>query len=166
MSYESLLAGIAESARKSWPGKEGERRAAHVIELIEAKAPVYAAAFGIDKSELLALWEEQRSVNAVNHYQESKLPDLTDVRIYDSREAFMAAVPSGKFRCPACNGESTDPQECNSGLKADGETCNWKSYGFFGTLGKGVNVLIKEWKLQRTVPLEIFMPVDFEKDVS
>jgi len=163
MSYESLLASVGDAARKGWTGMEGERRALAVMELIDKKVPAYAEAFGIDKEEMLALWEKQRSVSVPNYYQQGNIPDLGSVRLFDTRDAFRAAVPSGKFRCPACNGESTDPQECNSGVKTDGETCNWKSYGFFGTMGKGVSILIKEWKEDRTIPLEIFMPVDFEE---
>ena len=39
--------------------------------------------------------------------------------------------------------------------------CNWKSYGLFGTLNKGITVVVKE-DLQS---VEIFMPIAWEERI-
>jgi hypothetical protein len=39
-----------------------------------------------------------------------------------------------------------------------GKTCDWKAYGLFGTLGKGISVFVK-----KEIRIEtIFMPVSWE----
>lgn len=158
-----MLAEILKKIREGFPGPVGDSRAVTIEAFIQKRAPEYAALMGIDKAEVLAMWERTRQVNCTNHYQEANIPDLDGVYVYETRDAFRAATPSGKFRCPLCKGESTDPQECNSGIRDENQKkCDWKSYGFFGTAGQGIRVFFKEWGEKRPTPLEIFKPIDFE----
>ncbi len=68
------------------------------------------------------------------------------------------ACPSRKFRCPSCGGLSSNPYECNASKE-----CDWKSYGFFRTMGKGVRIAIKEGFIENPQIHEIFMPLEFEQ---
>jgi len=61
---------------------------------------------------------------------------------------------TGKYICPNCEKESTDPYECSQ------EKCDWKVYGLFGDLGKGIKVIIKDKFLEHPVPMRIFKPVE------
>ena len=65
------------------------------------------------------------------------------------------------FRCPACNGISTNSVKCNSGKKLGNIICDWKAYGLFGTMGKGLNVFIKE----TVIGYHIFMPIIYEEQL-
>ena len=60
-----------------------------------------------------------------------------------------------------CKGITTDYQECNSGKKmSKGKICNWKSYGLFGTCGKGYTCLVKEGFLEHPKVYNIFKPIE------
>jgi hypothetical protein len=48
---------------------------------------------------------------------------------------------------------------CTSGFDGDGKPCDWKAYGLFGTLGKGLRVMLVEGWLDNPRVHEIFMPV-------
>jgi hypothetical protein len=45
---------------------------------------------------------------------------------------------------------------------ADGKTCDWKVYGLFGHLGKGIFVFVKE----KVAGKNIFMPVAWEQGAT
>ena len=117
------------------------------------RAEEYAKALRTTKEEVIKVWEENRGYWYMNYYQGCKQPHIQNgsVYVFDSAKDFWAKV-SGEFRCPSCEKISTNPYDCSQ----DG--CNWKSYGLFGTSGKGITVICKD-TLQST---HIFKPIIFE----
>jgi len=156
-----IITKIAAECVASWSGEEGQRRAARVQALLDRVLPEYAAVLGLTHDEVLAAIEAKRTYAAMNYYQDANFPKLGDVTVFDTPEAFIAAYPSRKYTCPACAGISTDPYECNSGTaRENGKPCDWKSYGLFGTMGKGLRVVVKSTFLEHPRVHEIFMPAE------
>ena len=116
------------------------------------RAEHYAELLATTKEIILQQWEEQRRYWYMNYYQESNQPPLAKVKIFEDLEALKASILDKGFRCPKCNGVSTDPYDCTC------TDCNWKSYGLFGTMGKGVDVLVKTSNVKN----HIFFPVAWE----
>ena len=150
------IAEVVETARASWSGNEGDRRADRVRSVIDEVCAEYGEALGIQPAEVFESIEAQRDYCAVNYYQRAKFPSLSEVTIYGDIDEFKAMVNGQGFRCPSCGDVSTDPYECSN------EDCDWKSYGLFNCLGKGHKVLLKSAFPDRLVPSEIFMPVALE----
>lgn len=141
-----------------------EARAQELDTFIRDVVAEYAAALQLPELEVLAAIERRRSYSAVNYYQRANFPHLKDVRVFNTLAELHAAVPSRKFRCPACGGVSNDSEECTAGTKRDdGTTCNWKAYGFLRCLGKGVSLLVKDQFHRMGRPAELFMPLGFEQ---
>ena len=170
---DATIEKIKQLARESWPGKVGEERAEQVEAFLRQRIPEYATAFGLSETEVMEAIEGRRNYSAVNYYQEANFPSLKGVRVFESQEALEATIPPGsKFRCSACGGESTNPYECNSGKVVSGikngkkGVCNWKTFGFLRTAGKGFRFTIKEGFLEKPMVDEIFMPVCFESEAS
>jgi len=164
--FENTLEALKSEARKSWAGETGEQRAKALEEFLSKKLAHYSAHLGFSKEEILAAWEEKRSYSAINFYQESKFPSLDGVRVFENADELKKLLPSKKFRCPACSGESKDPYVCDTGLPMDksGKKCDWKAFGLFGTLGKGLRFTFKDSFLENGGIIDsIFMPVDLEK---
>lgn len=119
----------------------------------------YAGKTGLSAIDILNAWESHRSYWYMNYYQEANQPliEAENVHVFDTVEAFKESVGAPQFRCPKCKGVSSDPYECNAS-----DDCDWKSYGLFGTLGKGSYVFIKsELRGQ-----EIFTPVAWEREAK
>lgn len=162
--FEAIIKDLTIEAFNGWPGKIGYERAVQLDSFIRETVTEYATALGMNELDVLAALEGCRTYCAVNYYQQSKFPSLTGVRIFGSTEELSAAIPSRKFRCPACGGVSTNYQECNSGeLRKDGGTCNWKAYGLFRTMGAGAHIVVKDQFLADGIVHEIFMPLEFEE---
>ena len=119
----------------------------------------YAEKLNLSASELLDKWEEERDYWYMNYYQDCNMPKIEEgkVFVFDTVDDFLKSIPSKKFICPFCKGITTNPYECNSGIKKDNKTCDWKVYGLFD-LGH-VTVFVKD-KLQFD---RIFTPVDWEE---
>lgn len=161
--YKSLRAAIEGDCRSGWP--DSDRMAKLTFACDRAKH--YEEKTGVPAGDILTAWEGRRNYWYMNYYQDANQPLITgdSVRVFETKEDARAAIGKGGFRCPRCKGVSANPYECNSGVKLilrDGnkpEKCNWKVYGLFGALGKGVTVFVKSelrgW--------EIFMPVAWEK---
>jgi hypothetical protein len=141
---EATIEKIKQLARNSWPGAIGEQRATEVEALLRQRIPEYAEAFGLSEHDVLEAIEGRRSYSAVGYYQEANFPSLTGVRVFENEAALREAIPpGGKFRCPMCKGESTNPYKCNSGKVVAGirgtrkrskkEVCNWKAGGLLRT---------------------------------
>ena len=125
------------------------------------RARHYAEKLGLEPGVILDKWEEGRSYWYMNYYQDSRQPllDSDNVRVFDSHDTLMQSVGDAGFRCPRCGGVSNSPYECNSGLEMEpGQVCDWKSWGLFGTLGKGVYVFVRD-VIQGE---HIFMPIAWE----
>ena len=161
---EEIIEKLKNEARASWDGSVGEDRATALEKFVRGMLYDYSEALGLSQEEILKSIEGSRTWSAINFYQEARFPKLSNVKLFDSRDALLAATPSRKFRCPRCEGVSTSPYDCNSGKDMElGKVCDWKSYGLFGTLGKGVFVAIKGDFLKYPRIEEIFTPIDFEE---
>jgi hypothetical protein len=156
----ALLAAIRAECLGSWPGATGERRADGVRALLDRVLPEYASALGLTQQAVLQAIEQRRDYSAVNYYQEGNFPPLDGVLLFGTVAKFKHMFPSGRYRCPACDGVSSDPYACNAGTVRDGEACDWKAYGLFRTLGKGLRVIITDNFLTCPVVQDIFMPVE------
>lgn len=118
-----------------------------------ARAKHYGERTNTPWEKILESWEEQRDYWYLNYYQECNQPEIKDakVRIFDTVEDLLKSAGK-EFRCPACSGVSKSAYKCTC------EKCDWKAYGLFGTMGKGITVFVKD----RLVVNEIFMPIAWE----
>jgi len=155
-----IIQKIAASIHKNNSVRLAEQRIGEVQALLDRVLPEYSAVLGLTPDEVLAAIEAKRNVTAPNYYQDANFPRLDDVTVLESLEAFAAAYPSGKYVCPACGGHSTNYSACNTGIERDGKVCNWKAYGLFGTMGKGMRVIVKPTFLEHPRVHEIFIPVE------
>lgn len=165
IKVEQIIEKLKEQARKSWDGEIGERRAVELEKYLRRKLEEYSNALGIPQKEILEAWEKDRTYSAINYYQEANQPSIKadKVKVFENVEEMLEAIGEKKFRCPCCNGISTNPYECNSDQEmSKGKTCNWKAYGLFGDLGKGVYVYIKDQLKGET----IFMPISWERAIA
>jgi len=159
---EQTIEKLKEQARKSWSGETGEQRARDLETYLRNKLEEYSNALNIPKEEILKSWEEDRTYSAINYYQESNQPSIKSdkVKVFETVEEMLQAIGEKKFRCPSCNGISTNPYSCNSGEEmSKGKTCDWKVYGLLGDLGKGTFIYIKV-KLKGET---IFTPISWEE---
>lgn len=158
------------NGHKNWIS---EKQASSIIRCALGAATHYAKVLNLTTQEVLNAFENNRTYWAVNYYQRSKFPKLTNknVHVFENINAAHDAMKSKKFRCPSCNGISTDPYNCNANTPANTKSgiCDWKAFGLFGCLGKGFNFIIKDEFLDGTlldgtpVITTIFMPLEFEK---
>jgi len=154
MNYKEII----EQARSTWSGETGDKRAESVKQVLDTRLENYSKNTGFSKGEILIAFEKMRTINTVNFYQESKFPLFENVVVFDNLEDFKKAYPSGKSYCPKCSQESDSFYECSQ------DKCDWKSYGFFGNLGKGIEVIIKSKFLEHPVPENIFKPIEHDKE--
>lgn len=141
-----------------------------------ARAKHYAEKTGLSAADILNAWEKERTYWYMNFYQDANQPELEGdrIKVFDTIDDAKKSIGKPEFRCPACNGVSKDPYACDSGKKMmvtkgkgkkaklveSDKVCDWKVYGLFGDLGKGVFVFVKsEMRGQR-----IFMPIAWERD--
>lgn len=161
MEFEELIKKPIEDARATWDGAEGDNRATRVENFIRSKTAQYADRLGFTPVHILTSMETARRVTAPNHYQEACYPNLDGVIVFDNAKEYRRCFPSHRFICPACSGISTDPTVCDSGVvDKHGDTCDWKAFGLFGTMGKGFRFVIKDTFLEKAVVYEIFKPIE------
>ncbi len=131
------------------------------------RAKHYEEKTGIPAGEILTAWETRRSQWYMNYYQDANQPKIEgdSVRVFETKDELIESIGKDGFRCPHCNGVTRNPYECdsrvnlpllNSGGKA--LACNWRVYGLFGSLGKGVYVFVKA----ELTGENIFKPVAWE----
>lgn len=159
---DDIIAKLADEARSEWKGQIGESRAVELTAFLAKMLANYSQVLGLSEDEIMAAIEARRDYSAVNFYQEAKFPKLDDVTLFESAEEVRDRYSSGKYRCPSCSGVSTDPYVCNAAPAAGKEQCDWKSYGLFGTLGKGLRVVVRSTFLEHPVVHELFMPLEAE----
>jgi len=126
------------------------------------RAKHYAVKTGISWEEILDSWESGRDYWYMNYYQDSNQPEIkgNKVRVFETVDEMIKSVGK-EFRCPLCGGISTNPYECNSGLKmSNGKTCDWKVYGLLRGLGKDIFVYCKD----KVRGEHIFMPIAWEQE--
>ena len=155
--FRAMMNNLKQKARDSWAGIEGERRAKRLEAFLNEMLAEYSKALGMNKTAILRALENRRDYSAINYYQRAKFPKLEGVRVFDTEEEVRQICASKKFRCPACEGVSTDPYDCDAG------ECDWKSYGLLHTLGKGLRVVCKDTFLENGMVHEIFMPLELEE---
>lgn len=124
----------------------------------------YGEYLGESPVDVFRAMEKQRTYWFPNYYQESTFPQIKDVRFFESIEELRSAIDMSKgFRCPNCMGVSSDPYVCDTKKILDeGKVCDWKSFGLFGTFGKGLRVSIKDKFMDDARVEEIFYPVCLE----
>lgn len=126
------------------------------------RAENYAEKTGLSADDILDAWENDRTYWYMNYYQESNQPEIKDdnVRLFETLQNLIDSVGNKGFRCPNCGGVTKNPYECDTQIEVSGKTCNWKSYGLFGTMGKGATVFVKE-KIRVDT---LFMPIAWETE--
>lgn len=160
--YRKLL----EAVEKDMAKEQGDRCAKKLDWVVE-RAKHYAEKTGLKAEDLFDAWESKRDYWYMNYYQDANQPliEAASVRVFDTVDEFLASIGKSGFRCPNCKGVSKNPYACDSGVKlklintAGPEVCNWKVYGLFGHMGKGIYVFVKE-KLDGN---QIFMPIAWEE---
>jgi hypothetical protein len=160
--YKKLKKAIEDDTKS---GRSLEERMKSLTFAVE-RAKHYEEKTGLNACDVLNAWESRRNYWYMNYYQNSKQPEIKGdrVRIFENAEELMAAIGKDGFRCPHCEGVSNSPYECDSGVlvelldKRGKHACNWKVYGLFADLGKGVYVFSKH-DLRGEL---IFMPLAWE----
>lgn len=160
--YKSLRAAVDKDheQEKRWnrktPAHDYEAKFNWTIE----RAKHYGEALDLDPADILDAWEAGRNYWYMNYYQDANQPKVEagKVRVFDTIEDLKTSINGQGFRCPACGGVSTDAYTCDSGVKRNGSICDWKSYGLFGTMGKGAFVYVKE----KLAGQSVFMPIAWE----
>ena len=157
---QDLFDNICAFCYDGSPGETGQSRALTVIMFLEDRLDEYHEKLGFDRLEMLKAFEEKRNYWAVNYYQASGFPSLDKENLYvfESLDEFDAKFPSGKYVCPSCKEVSNDAYACS----ADG--CDWKVYGLFGDLGKGIYVIVKDKFFEHPKPTNIFIPLDLHEE--
>lgn len=172
--YKKLKASIDHDIAED---KRGFRKPAEYLEKLTyavERAKHYAEKTGLDPADILDAWEKDRDYWYMNYYQDCNQPKIDGdyVKVFETVEDLKSSIGKPEFRCPACEGISTDAYTCNSGKKMmvtkgkgkkaklveSDKVCDWKVYGLFGDLGKGVYVFVKkEMRGQK-----VFKPVAWE----
>ena len=162
---EQTIEKLKEQANNSWSGETGEQRAVELEKYLRSKLAEYSNALKISQEKILQSWEEDRDYAAINYYQEANQPSINaeKVKVFETVEDMLQAIGEKKFRCPSCNGVSSNPYKCDSQKEMlKGKTCDWKVYGLFGDLGKGTFIYIKD-KLKGET---IFTPISWEEVIA
>ena len=154
--YRKLVAAVDNDKKKS-PGFHDYQGK---LEWVVARAKHYAEKTGLTAESILDAWEGDRGYWYMNYYQDAQQPsiDTDTVRVFETVSDLLASIGKDGFRCPACKAVSKSPYKCDSGVETGSKVCDWKVYGLFGHMGKGVAVFVKEQlKIEN-----IFMPVAWE----
>lgn len=170
--YKKLLASVEHDHKTQPRFHDYNEKLAWVLD----RAQHYADKTGLSQVDILNSWEKLRDYWYMNYYQDANLPLIEGerVKVFDVIEDLHKSVAGFGFRCPACDGASRDPYACDSGLKKmvtkgkgkkaklveSDKVCDWKVYGLFGDLGKGVYVFVKaEMRGNR-----VFKPIAWETE--
>ncbi len=160
-AYKKLISAV-EADRQKWPGVHNYLgKLAWVLD----RAKHYAEKTGLDACDILNSWEKERSYWYMNFYQDANQPLIEDgkVRVFETLDELHTSIGENGFRCPFCGGVSKSPYECDSGIKVgEGKSamvCDWKSYGLFRCMGKGIYIFVKS-EMRGD---HIFMPVSYEE---
>lgn len=154
--YRKLLAAVEYDEQES-PGFHDYRGK---LSWIISRANHYAEKTGLSPESILDAWEERRDYWYMNFYQDSQQPEIKGdkVRVFETVAEMLESIGKRGFRCPNCEGVSKSPYTCDTGIIASGKPCDWKVYGLFGHLGKGVAVFVKE----KLAGENLFMPIAWE----
>lgn len=158
--YRKLLAAVEDDEKKS-PRFHDYRK---TLSWAVNQARHYAVKTGLTPEAILDAWEGKRTYWYMNYYQPANQPSIEsdNVRVFETVDDLLASIGKTGFRCPNCEAVSKSPYTCDSGVKAHGKVCDWKVYGLFGHMGKGVSVFVKE----KLAIEQLFMPVAWEQNVA
>jgi hypothetical protein len=144
-----------------WVGQVGLERVVKTVNFLCEIVPQYAKVMDKSNVETLEILAKSRNCNYTNYFQECNLPKLSDVYIFETENDFFEKFPSKEYQCPSCSKISTDYQKCNSDYTdKNGVVCNWKVYGLFGSMGKGIKVLVKDRFTDIPKPIMMFKPIE------
>lgn len=134
------------------------------LDWIVSRAKHYAEKTGLKTAEIIDAWEARRDYWYMNYYHDGNQPliDSDKCRVFETVKDLQESIGNTGFRCPACEGVSKSPYACDAGTIKDDKKCDWKVYGLFGHLGKGVSVFAKD-KLKVE---SLFMPIAWEKSTA
>lgn len=157
-----------------WGGEARvESLCSDIFSLLDRVLPQYAEWLeDVSEDEVLEAIEKHRTYSAPNYYQQRNFPDISSgvVLFRDSDDVNAELQPERGFRCPMCRGVSKHQTECDSGVMIDEDGArrpgNWKAFGLFGTMGKGLRVAVAETFLEHPVVYEIFMPIALEEKLE
>lgn len=155
--YKRLREKANSNIKHGW----GEDRINPGFDWTIARAEHYAEKLNMPINDILNSWVDQCNISFLNHFQDCNYPEIKSdkVRVFETVDKMIEALGGKQFRCPSCNGISNNPYKCDSGQEmSKGKICDWKVYGLFGDLGKGVFVYCKD-KLKGE---NIFMPIAWE----
>ena len=154
---EALDVEIKKMLEKS--GKGWEHAEERVVEFIKTLCAEYSEFFKIDQVDLFKAFEKKRDYSYPNYYQRANFPKLEGVTVFENEADMLSKIDAKQgFRCPSCKGISKGPYICDAS-----NDCGWKSYGLFGTIGKGLRFTIRETFLEKPQVDEIFYPISLEK---
>ena len=156
--YRKLVAAVEHDEKQS-PGFHDYRGK---LAWIVSQAKHYADKTGLTPEAILDAWDAKRSYWYMNYYQPANQPSIEsdNVRVFETVADLLASIGKTGFRCPNCEAVSKSPYTCDSGVKTHGKVCDWKVYGLFGHMGKGVSVFVKE----KPAIENLFMPVAWEQN--
>lgn len=146
--YKKLRKAIADDAKS---GRDEDERL-KTLQFAVDRARHYEEKTGVPAGDILTAWESRRDYWYMNYYQDANQPRIEgdSVRVFETTDDLLEAIGKDGFRCPHCQGVTRNPYECNSGVKLPllnsggvAKTCNWKVYGLFGAMGRGVYVFVK-----------------------
>ena len=160
---ESAKRGYSDGCGVKLYTNSGKNQYSYQFKWIIDRAKHYSHKTGLSVSKILTAWEKDRNYWYMNYYQNANQPKIKgkNILVVESREDLRPYFKKG-FRCPACGGVSLNPTRCNSEVIVEGRTCDWKAYGFLGTLGKGLYVFPKDV----AVGTDIFMPIVIEEELE
>lgn len=142
------------------------KEACKFIRFVNGMSLQYSKILNCSQEEVLETLEKNRTYWSANYYQRANFPKLkkkNNVDIFETSNDFKNKFPSGKYICPACNGISTSASICDSGKYINSiKICDWKSFGFFGTLGRGYSFIIKDTFLKEPIVYNIFKPLELD----
>ena len=158
--YRKLLSAVQDDEKKQGGFHDYRKTLAWAV----ARAKHYAEKTGLTPEAILDAWEMKRTHWYMNYYQEANQPSITSdkVRVFETVADLLASIGKTGFRCPNCEAVSKSPYACDSGVKSHGKVCDWKVYGLFGHMGKGVAVFVKE---KLTVE-NLFTPIAWEQNAE
>lgn len=151
---------LREKANSNIQHGWGEAGVNKKFDWVIERAKHYADKLDLPINDILISWVNDCNYSFVNYFQDCNQPEIKvdKVRVFDTIEQMLESIGEKRFRCPACNGISTDPYSCNSGELISNKKCDWKVYGFLGDLGKGIYVYVKDQLKGETM----FIPLAWE----
>lgn len=159
--YQMLRSLADRNIEHGW----GAKQVNPTFEWTVERAKHYSEKLDIPVNDILISWVNACNYSFVNFFQDANQPKIEEghTRVFENVDGLMKAIGEREFRCPSCNGISTNPYECNSGEEMEkGKECDWKVYGLFGALGKGTYVYIKDHLKGET----IFTPIAWEEVIA